>query len=132
MATGGPIQVNQIITPDDILKARSVMDQLYIDEKIKEYIVDIVFATREPGKYHLPELEEMIEYGASPRASIYLHKAARAHAFLRRRGYVTPEDVKAVGMDILRHRVIPSYEAEAQERIPEDILQQIFDTIEVP
>jgi MoxR-like ATPase len=132
MATGGNIQVNQIVTPDDILKARAVVDQVYIDEKIKEYIVDIVFATREPGKYHLPGLEEMIEYGASPRASIYLHKAARAHAFLRRRGYVTPEDVKAVGMDILRHRVIPSYEAEAQERIPEDILQQIFDTIEVP
>jgi len=132
MATGGNIQVNQIVTPDDILKARSVVDQVYIDEKIKEYIVDIVFATREPGKYHLPDLEEMIEYGASPRASIYLHKAARAHAFLRRRGYVTPEDVKAVGMDILRHRVIPSYEAEAQERTPEDILQHIFDTIEVP
>lgn len=132
MAARAPIQVNQIVSPEDILKARSVVDQVYIDDKIKEYIVDIVFATREPQKYNLAELENMIEYGASPRASIYLHKAARAHAFLRRRGYVTPEDVKAVGMDILRHRVILSYEAEAEERTPEDIIKQIFDTIEVP
>ena len=132
MATGGQIAVNQIITPEDILKARSVVDQVYIDEKIKEYIVDIVFATREPQNYKLPDLAAMIEYGASPRASIYLHKAARAHAFLRRRGYVTPEDVKAVGLDILRHRVILSYEAEAEERTSEDIIKQIFDTIEVP
>ncbi len=132
MATGGEITVNQIITPEDILKARSVVDQVYIDDKIKEYIIDIIFATREPATYNLPDLADMIEYGASPRASIYLHKAARAHAFLRRRGYVTPEDVKAVGLDILRHRVILSYEAEAEERTPEDIIRQIFDTIEVP
>ena len=132
MATSGEIKVNQIITPDDILKARSVIDQVYIDNKIKEYIIDIIFATREPQKYGMPDLEAMVEYGASPRASIYLHKAARAHAFLRRRGYVTPEDVKAVGMDILRHRVIISYEAEAEERTSEDIIKQIFDTIEVP
>ncbi|GAK57269.1 ATPase associated with various cellular activities AAA_3 [Candidatus Vecturithrix granuli] len=132
MATGGQIAVNQIITPDDILKARSVVEQVYIDEKIKEYIVDIVFATREPQNYNLPDLAPMIEYGASPRASIYLHKAARAHAFLRRRGYVTPEDVKAIGLDILRHRVILSYEAEAEERTSEDIIKHIFDTIEVP
>ena len=132
MATSGEIKVNQIITSDDILKARSVIDQVYIDAKIKEYIIDIIFATREPQKYGMPELEAMVEYGASPRASIYLHKAARSHAFLRRRGYVTPEDVKAVGMDILRHRVIISYEAEAEERTSEDIIKQIFDTIEVP
>ena len=132
MATGGAINVNQMITPEDLLKARSVVDQVYIDDRIKEYIVDIVFATRTPQDYQLPELEGMIEYGASPRASIYLNKAARAHAFLRRRGYVTPEDVKAVGMDILRHRVILSYEAEAEERSSEDIIKQIFDTIEVP
>ena len=132
MASGPEIKPNQIITPDDILKARSVVDQVYIDDKIKEYIIDIIFTTREPQKFGLPELENMIEYGASPRASIYLHKAARAHAFLRRRGYVTPEDVKAVGLDILRHRVILSYEAEAEERTPEDIIRQIFDTIEVP
>ena len=132
MASGAEIKPNQIISPDDILKARSVVDQVYIDDKIKEYIIDIIFSTREPQKFGLPELEDMIEYGASPRASIYLHKAARAHAFLRRRGYVTPEDVKAVGLDILRHRVILSYEAEAEERTPEDIIRQIFDTIEVP
>ena len=132
MATGEEIQVNKVVTPGDILKARSVVEQVYIDDKIKNYIVDIVFATREPQKYNLPELEDMIEYGASPRASIYLHKAARAHAFLRRRGYVTPEDVKTIGMDILRHRVILSYEAEAEERTPEGIIKQIFDTIEVP
>ena len=132
MAGGAPIAVRQVIAPDDILRARSVVNQVYMDDKIKEYIIDIVFATREPKKYRLPELENMIEYGASPRASIYLHKAARAHAFLRRRGYVTPEDVKAVGLDILRHRVILSYEAEAEERQPEDIIKQIFDTVEVP
>ncbi len=132
MAGGAPIAVRQVITPEDILRARSVVNQVYMDDKIKEYIIDIVFATREPKKYRMPELENMIEYGASPRASIYLHKAARAHAFLRRRGYVTPEDVKAVGLDILRHRVILSYEAEAEERKPEDIIKQIFDTVEVP
>jgi len=132
MAGGSPIAVRQVIAPDDILRARSVVNQVYMDDKIKEYIIDIVFATREPKKYRLSELENMIEYGASPRASIYLHKAARAHAFLRRRGYVTPEDVKAVGLDILRHRVILSYEAEAEERTPEDIIKQIFDTVEVP
>jgi MoxR-like ATPase len=132
MAIDAKIALNPIVTPEDILRARSVVNQVYIDEKIKLYIVDIVFATREPAKYKLDALETMIEYGASPRASIYLHRAARAHAFLRRRGYVTPEDVKAVGMDILRHRVILSYEAEAEELTSEDIIKQIFDTIEVP
>jgi MoxR-like ATPase len=132
MATDAKIKVNPVVTPDDILRARSVVNQVYIDEKIKHYIVDIVFATREPKTYKLDALEEMIEYGASPRASIYLHRAARAHAFLRRRGYVTPEDVKAVGLDILRHRVILSYEAEAEEMTAEGIIKQIFDTIEVP
>jgi MoxR-like ATPase len=132
MATGAEIKVNPVVTPEDILRARSVVNQVYIDDKIKNYIVDIVFATREPKDYALETLEDMIEYGASPRASIYLHRTARAHAFLKRRGYVTPEDVKAVGMDILRHRVILSYEAEAEELTSEDIIKQIFDTIEVP
>lgn len=132
MATGAEIQVNPVITPEDILKARSVVNQVYIDDKIKQYIIDIVFATREPQNSNLEDLEGMIEYGASPRASIYLHRAARAHAFLKRRGYVTPEDVKAVGMDILRHRVILSYEAEAEEKTSDDLIKQIFDTIEVP
>lgn len=132
MATGAAIAVKPVITPDDIMKARSVVNQVYLDDKIKEYLIDIVFATREPQKYGMPELQRLIEYGASPRASIYLHKAARAHAFLRRRGYVTPEDVKSVGLDILRHRVILSYEAEAEERTPESVIKQIFDTVEVP
>ncbi len=132
MATGTEIKLNPIVTPEDILRARSVVNQVYIDDKIKNYIVDIVFATREPKNHALEGLEDMIEYGASPRASIYLHRASRAHAFLKKRGYVTPEDVKAVGMDILRHRVILSYEAEAEELTSEDILKQIFDTIEVP
>ena len=118
--------------PEAMLKARSVVNQVYLDDKIKQYIIDIVFATREPQQAELEGLESMIEYGASPRASIYLHRAARAHAFLKRRGYVTPEDVKAIGMDILRHRVIPTYEAEAEELTSEDIVKQIFDTIEVP
>ena len=132
MATGAAIAVKPVIAPDDIMKARSVVNQVYLDDKIKEYIIDIVFATREPQKYGMPDLQRLIEYGASPRASIYLHKAARAHAFLRRRGYVTPEDVKSVGLDILRHRVILSYEAEAEERSPESVIKQIFDTVEVP
>ena len=132
MATGAAIAIKPVIAPDDIMKARSVVNQVYLDDKIKEYIIDIVFATREPQKYGMPELQRLIEYGASPRASIYLHTAARAHAFLRRRGYVTPEDVKSVGLDILRHRVILSYEAEAEERTPESVIKQIFDTVEVP
>ncbi len=132
MTTGAAIAVKPVIAPDDIMKARSVVNQVYLDDKIKEYLIDIVFATREPQKYGMPELQRLIEYGASPRASIYLHKAARAHAFLRRRGYVTPEDVKSVGLDILRHRVILSYEAEAEERSPESVIKQIFDTVEVP
>jgi MoxR-like ATPase len=132
MAGGAKLQVNPVVTPDDILKARSVVNQVYLDDKIKNYMIDIVFATRDPKQYKLEELAGMIEYGASPRASIYLYKAARAHAFLKRRGYVIPEDVKAVGLDILRHRVILSYEAEAEERTSEDIIKQIFDTIEVP
>lgn len=132
MATGAAITVNPVVTPEDILKARSVVNQVYIDDKIKQYIIDLVFATREPKQYTLEALDGMIEYGASPRASIYLHRAARAHAFLKRRGYVTPEDVKAVGMDILRHRVILSYEAEAEELTSENLIKQIFDTIEVP
>ena len=132
MATGAAIAVKPVIAPDDIMKARSVVNQVYLDDKIKEYLIDIVFATREPQKYGMPDLQRLIEYGASPRASIYLHKAARAHAFLRRRGYVTPEDVKSVGLDILRHRVILSYEAEAEERSPESVIKQIFDTVEVP
>ena len=108
------------------------MRLVYTDDKIKEYIVDLVRATRAPAEAGMPDLEPLIDYGASPRATIFLARAARAHAFLRRRGYVTPEDVKAVGPDVLRHRVATSYEAEAEEIDSEHIVAQIFDHIEVP
>ncbi len=105
---------------------------MYIDEKVERYIVDIVFASRNPKDYGLEELEDLIAYGASPRASIYLSLAAKAHAFLRRRGYVTPEDVRSVGMDVLRHRIILTYEAEAEEVTSEDVVRKILNKIEVP
>jgi MoxR-like ATPase len=102
-----------------------------MDDRIKEYIISIVFATREPGEFGL-DIKDLIEYGGSPRATLYLTQAARAHAFIRGRGYVTPEDVKSIGPDILRHRVILSYEAEAENVKPEEIIQRIFDAVEVP
>jgi MoxR-like ATPase len=123
--------VRKVITPEAILKAREVVNQIYVDEKIKEYILNIVFATRNPETYNL-NLKDLIAYGASPRASIYLNLVAKAHAFLRGRGYVTPEDVKAIGMDVLRHRVIVTYEAEAEETTSEEIVKKVFDEIEVP
>ena len=126
------IEVHPVITPDDILRVRAVVDEIYIDEKVKEYIVDIVFATRTPGDFNLPDLDGLIEYGASPRATIYLTLAAKAHAFIQGRGYVTPQDVKSVGLDVLRHRVIVSYEAEAEDMTSEDIVGKIFDSVEVP
>jgi MoxR-like ATPase len=123
--------VRKVISPDAILRAREVVNQIYVDEKIKEYILNIVFATRNPEAYNL-NLKDLIAYGASPRASIYLNLVAKAHAFLKGRGYVTPEDVKAIGMDVLRHRVIVTYEAEAEETTSEDIVKKVFDEIEVP
>ena len=115
-----------------IQKAKQIVKQIYVDEKIKDYVVDIVFASREPEKYNLKDLANFIEYGASPRASISLIKAAKAHAFLRHRGYVTPEDIKAVGKDVLRHRIIPSFEAEAEEIEADKIVSRVFNEIEVP
>jgi MoxR-like ATPase len=105
---------------------------VYTDDRVKDYIVNIVFATREPERAGLKELAPLIEYGASPRASIALNMAARAHAFLRHRGYVTPEDVKAVGPDVLRHRVVLSYEAEAEEVTAEEVVRKVFEVVEVP
>ncbi len=132
MATTMPIlPLKPVIHPKDILKAREVVNQIYIDEKVKEYILDIVFATRDPEAYKL-SLKSFIEYGASPRASINLTLAAKAYAFLQGRGFVTPQDVKSIGMDVLRHRVIITYEAEAEEMTSEDVVQQIFNQIEVP
>jgi len=117
---------------EQLLKARSVVQQVYVDEKIRDYIVDVVSATRDPKRYNLASLADFIEYGASPRASIYLNLAAKAHAFLRHRGFVTPEDIKSVGPDVLRHRIILTYEAEAEEITSEDIIRKLFEQIEVP
>lgn len=124
--------VRPVIHPDDIMRARGVVDEIYMDEKIEKYIVDIVDATRLPEKYKLNDVKGLIQYGASPRATIYLAIAAKAYAFLQGRGFVTPQDVKSIGMDVLRHRVIVSYEAEAEEKTAEDLIKRIFDEIEVP
>ena len=125
--------VQQVATVQQIIQARSLVNQVYMDDKIKEYIVDLVFATRNPEAHdELKEVRDLIHYGASPRATIFLANAARAHAFLRRRGYVTPEDIKSIGMDVLRHRVIVTYEAEAEDITSEQIIQRIFDCVEIP
>ena len=126
------INTDPVVTSEDIVKARHVASEVYIDEKIKKYIVDIVFASRNPEDYGLDDIKTLIRYGASPRASIYLTLAAKSHAFLKRRGYVTPEDVRAIGMDVLRHRIIITYEAEAEEVTSEDIVRRILNKIEVP
>jgi len=130
-ATNPNFDIKAVISPDQIAEVRSVVDEIYIDEKIKDYIVDIVCATREPKKYGI-EIANFINYGASPRATIYLALAAKAHAFIQQRGYVTPQDVKSIGTDVLRHRVIVSYEAEAEDKTSEDVIKTIFDNIEVP
>jgi MoxR-like ATPase len=130
--TGGRCeQVEPVITPEELLSLRELINEIYIDDKVQNYIVDIVFATRSPKDYNL-DLESLIEYGASPRASIYLNMAARAHAFLEGRSYVTPPDVKTIGPDVLRHRVIISYEAEAEELTSDDIVKRVFDGVRVP
>ena len=122
----------QVVTPQEVAEARGVIQEVYIDEKIRDYIVSIVHATREPKTHGLSELADFIAFGASPRASIYLNLAARAHAFLRHRGYVTPEDIKAIGVDVLRHRVILTYEAEAEEITAETVVRKLFEHVEVP
>lgn len=120
-----------VLAPDDVLRLRALCDRIYIDEKIEDYIVSLVATTREPSRAGL-EIKQWIRYGASPRATLCLAMAARAHAFLRGRGYVVPQDIKDIGYDVLRHRVILSYEAEAEEQTPEMILKAIFDAVEVP
>ncbi len=130
--TRADFKVQNIVTTADILRARAVVDEIYMDEKIEKYIVDIVEATRHPENYKLSDLKGLIQYGASPRATIYLAVASKAYAFLQGRGYVTPQDVKTIGMDVLRHRVIVSYEAEAEEKTSEDIISRIFSEVEVP
>ncbi len=126
------VEIKPILKPEDIIKARSVVQEVYIDEKIRKYIVDIVNATRYPEQYKLENLKEMISFGGSPRASINLALAARAYAFIKRRGYVIPEDVRAIAMDVLRHRIGLSYEAEANNMTSEDIVNEILNAVEVP
>ncbi len=130
--TGDKPTVNPVVTPKQIMSARSVLNALYIDERVEKYIVDLVVASRDPEKVGLAALKPLIEYGASPRATINLNLAARAHAFLQHRAYITPEDIRSIAMDVLRHRVAVTYEAEAEEINSEDIVQRILDTVEVP
>lgn len=130
--TGAKAEVNKVINLKQILDARKIINDIYVDEKIEQYIIDIVFATREPDKYGLAHLKPLIQYGGSPRASINMNLAARAHAFLKHRGYVTPEDVKAIAYDVLRHRIILTYEAEAEEKTSENVISEILSKIEVP
>lgn len=125
-------KASKVLTPQDIVEARKVVNEVYMDEKIEKYIVDIIFATREPANYDLGRLAMMIGYGASPRASISLAKAAKAYAFIKRRGYVIPEDVRAVCPDVMRHRIGLTYEAEAENITAEDIITEILNTVEVP
>jgi MoxR-like ATPase len=132
MTSGIEVRAERVATPAQIAEARAVVQQVYVDEKIRDYIVSIVHATREPKAHGLAELADFIAFGASPRASIYLNTAARAHAFLRHRGYVTPEDIKAIGVDVLRHRVILTYEAEAEEITTETVVRKLFEHVEVP
>ena len=124
--------VTAVTSADEILKARSIVNEVYIDEKIEQYIADIVFATRYPDRYGLADLKNMITFGGSPRASISLAKAARAYAFIKHRGYVVPEDVRAVAHDVLRHRIGLSYEAEASDVTSEEIVSRIINKVEVP
>ena len=132
MANRNQTEVEPVLTPDDITRMRRVADRVYVDPKIEDYIVDIVFATREPAAYKLESIENFIDYGASPRASIFLAQTAKVHAFMAGRAYVTPQDIKTIGPDVLRHRVLLSYEAEAQDLTSDDVIQEIFNTVDVP
>jgi MoxR-like ATPase len=130
----GPLELaaGQVLDLEQLITARKIVRDVYMDDRVKDYIVDVVFATRNPDQKGMKDLKSLIEYGASPRASIALALAARAHAFLRHRGYVTPEDVKAIGPDVLRHRVVLTYEAEAEEVSAEQIVRRVFEVVEVP
>ena len=129
--TSGQPSAHQVVEPKQILEAREVLNHIYVDDKVKEYIVDLVCCTREPDKYKI-QVKDFIQLGASPRATIALTLCAKAHAFLRGRGYVTPQDVKTIGMDVLRHRVAITYEAEAEEKTSETVIRKIFDELPVP
>lgn len=130
--TGAKKKLNPVVNADKILEAREVINEIYTDEKVEQYIINIVFATRNPDKYGLDNLSELIDFGASPRASINLNLAARAHAFMEHRAYVTPEDVRTVAMDVLRHRIIPTFEAEAENISSENLVEKVMGKIQVP
>ena len=130
--TGELIPVKPAVKPKDILKAQATINDIYVDEKVEDYVLNLVFATRNPNKFNLGDLSQLIEFGASPRATINLILASKARAFLEHRGYITPEDVRYVGKDVLRHRIILTYEAEAEELTSENVIQRLFDSIEIP
>ena len=130
--TNAKIDIKPSIKAKDILKAQLTINDIYVDEKVEDYVLNLVFATRNPDQYNLGDISQLIEFGASPRATINLILASKARAFLEHRGYITPEDVRFVGKDILRHRIILTYEAEAEELTSEDIIQRLFDSIEIP
>ena len=132
MSAGPAPRAQPVVTPEEIVAARGAVETIYMDSQVERYVVDLVFATREPKAFGLEELEPLVAFGASPRATICLARTARAHAFLRHRGYVTPEDVRSVAMDVMRHRVILTYEAEAEETTAEDVVTRVLDTVEVP
>ena len=130
--TGEKVQLKKVVTVDKIMDARATINDIYMDEKVEQYIVDLVFATRKPKNYNLDDLEDLISFGASPRATINLNLASRAQAFMELRAYVTPEDVRTIVMDVLRHRIIPTFEAEAEDITPEDIVTKIMNNVQVP
>jgi MoxR-like ATPase len=130
--TGAKPTLETVVTTEKIMDARAVINDIYMDEKVEKYIVDLVFATRKPANYGLKELEDLIGFGGSPRATINLNLASRAQAFMEHRAYVTPEDVRTIAMDVLRHRIIPTFEAEAEDISPEDIIEKIMGSVQVP
>lgn len=132
MIVAAPPRAGKVVGPAQLAAARQTVLRIYMDDRVKDYIVNVVFATRDPRGHGLPELAGLVEYGASPRATLFLALAARAHAFLRRRAFATPEDVKAVAYDVLRHRITLTYEAEAEEVTAEKVVSKVLDRIEVP
>ena len=131
-STKGDVKTQKIVEPESLMKTAEVIDSIYIDNNLEDYILDLVAATRNPAVQNLPELTNLVQYGASPRASIFLHRLSKAYAFMQGRGFVVPQDIKSIGFDVLRHRVILTYEAEAENVSTDDVLQKIFDTVEVP
>ena len=124
--------MDSVITPEEILNAQAIIHDIYVDEKVEDYVLNLIFATRNPKDFGLKDLDGIIDFGASPRATINLIRAAKSRAFTEHRGYITPEDIRYIGADVLRHRIILTYEAEAEELTPEDVIQRLFEVIEVP